>query len=73
MGKKEKSRRGEKGGGACNKNPNWLNSGTEEEATQVTICSELSLTANTMKLFRSPNRPNLRISVKSDREVEMGS
>ena len=39
--------------------------------TQATICSELSLKPSTTKLFISPNRPNLRISVKKVKKNEM--
>ena len=57
-GEKRRNLVGERKGGACSENPNWLNSGTEEETTQVAICSELSLTEDTMKPFIGPKRPN---------------
>ena len=47
--------------------------GTADDTTQSTICSELSLKANTCKLFISPNRPNIRISVNKVRKEGMES
>lgn len=38
--------------------------GTADATTQATICSELFLKPSTTKLFISPNRLNLRITVK---------
>lgn len=47
--------------------------GTADDTTQATICSELSLKPNTTKLFISPNRPNLRISVSKVKKDVMES
>ena len=47
--------------------------GTADDTTQSTICSELSLKANTCKLFISPNRPNISISVNKVRKEGMES
>ncbi|KAK2552430.1 ATP-dependent DNA helicase Q-like 4B [Acropora cervicornis] len=45
--------------------------GTADDTTQSTICSDLSLQANTCKLFISPNRPNIRVSVnKCEQEIK---
>ena len=45
--------------------------GTADDTTQSTICSDLSLQANTCKLFISPNRPNIRVSVNKVRKEGM--
>ena len=47
--------------------------GTSDDTTQSTICSELSLKANTCKLFIRPNRPNIRVSVNKVRKEGMES
>lgn len=47
--------------------------GTADDTTQSTICSELSLKANTCKLFISPNRHNIRVSVNKVRKEGMES
>ena len=53
--------------------PYYKHSGTDDDTTQSTICSELSLKAKSCKLFISPNRPNIRVSVNKARKEGMES
>ena len=38
--------------------------GTADHTTKSTICRRLSLNKNVLKIFISPHRPNIRISVR---------